>query len=554
MNKRILKLAVPNILSNLTVPLLGMVDLALSGHLENAYAIGAIAVATTTFSLIYWSFSFLRMGTTGLTAQSNGKGDKEGMGRNLAQSAFIGLVASIIILFLQQPLLRLALMVLVPDASLTGYVATYFNIVVWGAPAILLTYALNGWLIGMQNTWVPMLVSIITNITNVAISSWLVLVEGMGVSGIAIGTLVAQWLGVLLLSLGAYLLFIGKGKVVLPRHIKDLKVELGRYFSTNIHIFLRTMLLGMVSFFFTYSGSHQGSLTLSTNALLYQFFTFFNYFADGFAFAGEALVGHFFGKKERALLQKTIRLLYVWGISLALLTSVLYMIGANAFLELLTDKAEVIDYAQIYLPWVYLLPLTGIIAILYDGIFVGVTATREMFLSMLVAVVVFFILYFIAPFEDENHNLWFAFDIYLLIRGVMQVAIAKRLRGLGRPFLYTYFLSIGSTILEKKEMIIDALDAAFPQGLMSQFSTSHDATGKTDKVYINSVMQVTSEWTLEEMKERVSKIETQCGRDRESNEVALDIDIVVQDDEVLRHKDFARDYFQEGYRELCHLA
>ncbi len=552
-NRKILKLAFPNILSNLTVPLLGMVDIALSGHLDNSYAIGAIAVGTTVFNLIYWNFSFLRMGTTGLTAQSNGKGDTEAMGRNLSQSVCIALIASIIILALQKPLLSLSLSVLVLDEHLTNYVTTYYSILIWGAPALLCTYALNGWLIGMQNTWLPMVISIVTNVTNIAVSAGLVLCGNMGISGIAIGTLVSQCLGVILLAIGAFVLYIRKGHVVLPRYFSDIKVDLGGYFGTNIHIFLRTFLLATVSLFFTYSGSHQGAMVLAGNALLYQFFTFFSYFIDGFAFAGEALVGHYYGMKERAFLKKSIRLLVIWGAGLAVVSSLLYLIFGNDFLAILTDKTEIISFIQPYLPWVYIIPIMGFLAFIYDGVFVGVTATREMFISMLVAVVVFCILYYISPFADINHSLWFAFVIYLLIRGIVQLFISKRLEGIGCPFLYTYYLSIGSTIMDNRDKINMILKETFPNGLLSSFTTSKDITGRSEKVYLNSVMRIESSLTLSEIQTLTKQMEAECGRDRASNEVALDIDVVLQDGHILREKDYSRDYFQNGYKEISHI-
>lgn len=550
LNRRILKLALPNILSNLTVPLLGMVDIALSGHLNDAYAIGGIAIASTIFSLIYWNFSFLRMGTTGLTAQAHGRGDKVEMGRNLVQSLFIAIIGSILVLILQQPLLKLILSVMSPETALASYAATYYNIVIWGAPAMLCTYALNGWLIGMQNTWWPMVVSIITNVTNIAISASLVLFGGRGIDGIAVGTISAQWVGVAALALGAYYLFLNRGAVYLPHRLSDLKVGLRRYFGTNVHILFRTMLLALISAFFTYSGTQQGALPLAANALLYQFFNFFSYFIDGFAFAAEALVGHFYGMKERKLLRRSIRTLVIWGLSLAVATSLIYMLVAHPFLHILTDKVEVIAYADSYLPWVFVLPLTGFLAFLYDGVFVGVTATKEMFVSMLTAVLVFFALYYLLPLSDQNHILWASFVTYLAIRGGMQILITRKLRGLGLPFGETYYFSIGSTFLDTEQDIRHLICREFPQGEFSSFYSTPDASGKNDRVYLNSVFRVESELAVEQIIARAKALETQAGRDRSSRDVSLDVDVVIQGKTILREKDFRNDYFQKGYKEL----
>lgn len=550
-NRRILKLALPNILSNLTVPLLGIVDLTLSGHLEDAYAIGAIAIATTMFNLIYWNFSFLRMGTTGLTAQSHGAGNHLAMGRNLTQSLLIALMGGVFILLLQQPILNLTLLILKPEGGLISYATIYYDIVVWGAPAVLCTLALNGWLIGMQNTWYPMAVSIMTNVTNIAISACLVMLGGKGITGIATGTLVAQWLGAISLLIGAYLLYFKKNRVSLPRKLEELKVGLRRYFGTNLHIFLRTILISLISAFFTYAGSTQGALILAANALLYQAFTFFNNFVDGFAFAGEAIVGHYYGMKNRHLLTKSVKLLIVWGATFALITSLLYFIISEPFLAFLTDKEEVINIAHNYLIWVYLLPVLGFLAFLYDGVFVGITATREMLLSMLFAVAVFFALYFTLPFTDVNHNLWAAFVMYLLARGGCQILMSRKMVGLGKPFEYVYTLSVGTTHLDSEEKIKNYLATEFPSSQFSRFYITDDISEYSSRKYLNSVLRVESSLTLDEMIAKTKQIESQFGRKKEpSGDVALDIDVVLMDSQILRNKDFNRDYFQIGYNEI----
>lgn len=550
LDRRILKLALPNILSNLTIPLLGMVDLALAGHLEDAYAIGGIAIATTIFNLIYWNFSFLRMGTTGLTAQSHGAGDKEAMGRNLLQSLVIALAGGLLILLFQRPLFSLARMILSPDPQLTTYASIYYRIVIWGAPASLCTYALNGWLIGMQNTWWPMLVSIVTNVTNIIISATLVIAYGFGIDGIAIGTVTAQYVGTILLGIGAYLLFIKKKAVSLPKTLASLRVGLRRYFGTNIHILLRTMLLALVSLFFTYAGTQQGALTLASNALLYQFFTLYSYFIDGFGYAAEAVVGHFYGMRERPLLKLSIRKLVTWGIFLALATSLIYMLVAEPFLGILTDKAEVITHAKKYLFWIYILPFTGFIAFLYDGIFVGITATKSMLWSMFVAVIVFFLLFYGLPFADTNHALWAAFVTYLAVRGVMQILISRRLEGIGKPFTKRYYISAATTLQSRTLELSHLLKERFPSARMTGWYETKDATGQTKKLYSNLVFQLDSQLSEDKLTNELKALEQEAGRDRSSDEVALDLDLVVSDKSVLRPKEFQEDYFIIGFNQL----
>lgn len=551
MNRRICRLALPNILSNITIPFLGMVDLALTGHLDDTSAIGAIAISTTLFSLIYWSFAFLRMGTTGLTAQALGAGNGRAQGQILSQSLLIGFLAGVVILLVQRPLRDLALLALGPDISLVPYIHTYFGIVVWGAPAMLCTYALNGWLIGMQNAWWPMVVSIVTNVTNIAVSTSLVLWGDMGIAGVAMGTLIAQWIGVLLLLGGVYTFFLRYGEITLAHSIIELRIGFRRYFGTNVHILLRTLLLAIVSAFFTYAGTQMGPLPLAANALLYQFFNFFSYFIDGFAYAAEAIVGHSYGRKNRKSLFRAVRLVTAWGFGLAVAVSAVYMIVGSSFLHLLSDQPDVLAYAHEYLWWVYLLPLTGFVAFLMDGIFVGLTATREMLWSMLTAVIVFFGLYYGIPTEHPNDALWLAFVSYLLVRGIAQLVLLRRIRGVGAPFTHTYFLSVGSTMNGWEEHIARVLEEHFPAGKLSSFTHSKDATGRTDTVYTNAVLRIEWEGTTEELIVLTKGIEAKMDRDRTlPSEVTLDLDVVVRDKEVLRPKDYGRAYFSRGYEEI----
>ncbi|MDO5035504.1 MAG: MATE family efflux transporter [Porphyromonas sp.] len=557
MDRRILRLALPNILTNITVPLLGIVDLALAGHLSEASAIAGVAIATTIFNLIYWNFSFLRMGTTGLTAQAHGAGDERAMGVNLGQSLFIGLTFGLAILLLQRPILQLNFLILRPESQLRVFASTYYNIVIWGAPAILATYALNGWIIGMQNTWWPMVVSIISNVTNIATSATLVLAYHWEVEGLATGTLVAQWLGALLLAAGAWVLFIRKQKVTLPRRFGDLTHGIRRYFDTNIHIYLRTMLIALVSLFFTYVGTREGAMVLAANALLYQFFTFFSYFIDGFAFAAEALVGHFYGQRDRASVRHAIRLLMRWGLALALVVTVVYLLGARPFLGFLTDKPEVIAVAERYLIWVYLIPLAGFAAFIYDGIFIGVTATRKMLFGMIVAVVVFLGLFYIAPIRllngtaDPIIHLWFAFLLYLAVRGVVFWIMADRLEGIGKPFAQRYYVLVGSTHLDEEQQIRQALREEWGRrGVLSPFYLTYEnGAEEGGRQYINAVLQLQSGKSLEELRTDTKRIERAYGRRvGDKVDVALDLDIVVCEGEVLRPADYETSYFQRGYR------
>lgn len=551
LDRRILKLALPNIVSNLTVPLLGLVDMGLTGHLEDAAPIAGISIATTLFNLIYWVFSFLRMGTSGLTAQAYGSRSRERMGRTLAQSFLIGLVGGLLIILLQTPLSRMILSVLAPEAEVERYALIYFAIVVMGAPAILTTNAMNGWFIGMQNSWYPMAVSIVTNLTNIGLSAFLVLSEGRGIEGIAIGTLVAQWLGMLLLAAGVLLLYVRRGKVTLPHRLSALGEELGRYFSTNVHIFFRTLLMACVSVYFVYAGTRMGTLTLAGNALLYQFFTLFSYFIDGFANAGEAIVGDAYGQRSREEVRRAVRRLLGWGIGLGLVVTAIYAIAGGELLALLTDREEVLQQALRYLPYVVVIPLAGCIGFVMDGVFIGMTATREMMWSMLVAVVLFFVVDFGLPLEDGNARLMTAFLLYLAARGFVQLLIGLRLEGLGVPFSHHYIILAGTTYDEDRarslrELILEAL----PEARLTEAMTSEDAKG-SGRLYRNALLILDSREEPDVLARRMKELEERAGRiHTPGGEVALDLDVVLCDDQVLRPADYAAPYFQSLYHRL----
>ena len=551
LDRRILKLALPNIVSNLTVPLLGLVDMGLTGHLEDAAPIAGISIATTLFNLIYWVFSFLRMGTSGLTAQAYGSRSRERMGRTLAQSFLIGLVGGLLIILLQTPLSRMILSVLAPEAEVERYALIYFAIVVMGAPAILTTNAMNGWFIGMQNSWYPMAVSIVTNLTNIGLSAFLVLSEGRGIEGIAIGTLVAQWLGMLLLAAGVLLLYVRRGKVTLPHRLSALGEELGRYFSTNVHIFFRTLLMACVSVYFVYAGTRMGTLTLAGNALLYQFFTLFSYFIDGFANAGEAIVGDAYGQRSREEVRRAVRRLLGWGIGLGLVVTAIYAIAGGELLALLTDREEVLQQALRYLPYVVVIPLAGCIGFVMDGVFIGMTATREMMWSMLVAVVLFFVVDFGLPLEDGNARLMTAFLLYLAARGFVQLLIGLRLEGLGVPFSHHYIILAGTTYDEDRarslrELILEAR----PEARLTEAMTSEDAKG-SGRLYRNALLILDSREEPDVLARRMKELEERAGRiHTPGGEVALDLDVVLCDDQVLRPADYAAPYFQSLYHRL----
>ena len=419
MNRKILQLAIPSIVSNITVPLLGLVDVAIVGHLGSASYIGAIAVGGMLFNMIYWIFGFLRMGTSGMTAQAYGKRDLTEVVRTLLRAVGVGLLISLGLWILQSPILRGAFVLIDATEEVKRWASLYFNICIWGAPAILGLYGFAGWFIGMQNSRFPMFIAITQNIVNIAASLCFVFVLGMKVEGVALGTLIAQYAG-LFMAFALWLKYYGRLKAYIDWNGLWGGEEMRRFFSVNSDIFFRTLCLVAVTTFFTSTGARQGDVILAVNTLLMQLFTLFSYIMDGFAYAGEALAGRFIGAKNNVGLRKCIRLLFLWGIGLSLSFTILYAFLGRDFLGLLTNDTSVIKASGDYFYWVLAIPLCGFSAFLWDGIFIGATATRQMLCSMLVASATFFIIYYLFYRSMGNHALWMAFLGYLSLRGGMQ--------------------------------------------------------------------------------------------------------------------------------------
>ena len=425
LNRQILRLALPSIVSNITVPLLGLVDMAIVGHMGSPAYIGAISVGSMIFNVIYWVFGFLRMGTSGLTSQALGRRDLTGVVQMLCRSVSVGLIVALLIIIFQIPILQLALRLVAPEQETENLVMTYFHVCVWGAPAMLALSGLTGWYIGMQNTRVPMFVSIFQNVVNIAASLFLVYGCGMKVEGVALGTLTAQYAGV-----GLSLFLLSKYYSRLTKYFKRTGlfnfVKMLDFFRINSDIFMRTVCLVAVNFYFMAAGSRQGTIILAVNTLLMQLFILFSYFLDGFAFAGEALCGKHYGASNPVAFRLTVRRVMIWGWITACVFSVLYFVGGEAFLKILTDESQVVHAASPYFPWAIVVPLVGVTAFVWDGVFIGITATRGMLLSSVVATVLFFVVFLLFREGMGNHALWLAFVIFLATRSVVQTLIFNK--------------------------------------------------------------------------------------------------------------------------------
>lgn len=431
-----MRLALPSIVSNITVPLLGLVDLAIVGHLGSERYIAAISVGSTIFNIIYWLMGFLRMGTSGMTSQALGRKDYYDVRKLLKRSVLLAMVITITFLLFQLPLGWIALELIHPSVQVWPLAHTYFSIVIWGAPAMLGLCSLNGWFIGMQTTKIPMVVAIFQNIVNIVCSLGFVYGLGMKIEGVAAGTLAAQWSGFFLA-----MILLWRKLHTLPQSRKkcdgDKKLSWRSFFTVNRDIFLRTLCLVSVNLCFTSAGARQGDMVLAVNTLLLTFYTLMSYVMDGFAFAGEALAGKFYGAGDSTGLKQLVnRLLNHWGGWMCGAFMLLYILFSSVFLNLLTNNADVITASKQYLFWVWLIPLAGVAAFIYDGIFIGMTATKGMLLSSAVSTTVFFVILLLgegvqALWNDVpvNHILWLAFVVYLAMRGAVQKIYLQRKYG-----------------------------------------------------------------------------------------------------------------------------
>ena len=427
-DKQILTIALPSIVSNITVPLLGLVDVAITGHLGSAAYIGAIAVGGMLFNIIYWMFAFLRMGTSGMTAQAFGARNFPEVVSVLLRAVLVSVMISGVMLCLQVPVRDLSLSIIMPSEEVAAYTRVYFNICIWGAPAALALFALTGWYVGMQNSKIPMAVAIIQNVANIVISFVLVYGLGMKIEGVAMGTVIAQYIG-LLVAVVLLFKYYSRLRKYLCRQFILTREALLKFFLLNKDIFFRTCCLILVHFFFIAAGAKQGDKELAVNTMLMQLFTLYSYIMDGFAFAGEAMVGKAIGGKMRGIYDETVRRLFRWGWGVAALFTLAYLLFGRAFLSLLTNDAAVLDTARLYQPWTLLFPLCGMAAFIWDVIYIGATATKGMLISMASGMVVFFLLYFTLVPWLGNHGLWIAFVVYLATRGICQTFMRKIIWG-----------------------------------------------------------------------------------------------------------------------------
>lgn len=438
MNRRVLKLAGPSILANITVPLVGMVDVAIAGRLGDAASIGAIAIATMLFDLLYWNMGFLRVGTGGLAAQAYGRRDFGDSFKVLVQALGTALAAALIIWIIQFIYIEAAFMIVKCSPETEQLARTYFNIRIWAAPATLSLFVFKGWFIGMQNTISPMVVDLTVNISNLVLSILFAMGLKMGIAGVALGTVAAQYLG-LLLSLSLMYIYYGK----LFHYIKikgNLKLkQMKSFFVLNGNLFLRSTSLLLVYAGFTSLSAHYGDTLLAVSTIMMKLMLLYSYFIDGFAYAGEALTGRYVGARDLNSLKKAIKVLFVWTFIIAAISTIAYLFADEPLFRIMTNNSEVIGAAREYFPWLLIVPLLSCVAFILDGIFIGATASAAIRDTMITSAALFFVVYYLLAPKFGLHALFAAYMAHLLVRTVMMALLLERdvLKKVERPLKAT---------------------------------------------------------------------------------------------------------------------
>ena len=398
MNRQILRLAIPSILANITIPLVGLVDTIIVGHISDAHAIGGIAIGTMLFDLLYWNFGFLRVGTSGMTAQAYGRGDTQQCARLLTQSITIALIGAAIIWALQWGFVTAVLAIVPCSPQVSAFAREYFFIRIWAAPATLSLMAFKGWFIGMQDTVSPMVIDIVVNVVNMVVSYVLAVYTPMEALGVAYGTLIAQFTG-LFLSL---VILLWKYRHVwnglsLWRLAKD-RQGIGNLITLNANLFVRSLCFMIVYVGFTSLSSLYGDTDLAVCSILMKLFMLFSYFVDGFAYAGEALVGKYVGEQQAhsqsaSSLARVVRLLFIWSLGVGCLFTLIFAFFASPIYRIMTSDLSVLSRLADFTPWLVAMPIISTLAFMWDGVFAGATAGKQIRNAMIYAAIGFVIGY-----------------------------------------------------------------------------------------------------------------------------------------------------------------
>ncbi|MDG1476692.1 MAG: MATE family efflux transporter [Vicingaceae bacterium] len=425
MNKEILKLAIPNILANLSIPMLSVVDVALMGHLNSENYILSIGFGVMIFNFIYWAFGFLRMGITGMTAQEYGKGNIEEAYRLLFRGLIIAFAGALLLFLFKDLLLQLSLYLIDSNGVVDEQVTNYFNIRIFAAPATLGLYAFIGWFLGKQNATLAMTVTIAVNVFNAFISYYLVSSLALGIDGVAYGTLAAQYLGFVLAVIFFFLFYRKQLTKAAFNNILELSA-IKKFVGVNADILIRTLCLIFSLSFFKVMSAKEGDLIGAANILLLEFVTIAAYGIDGFAFAAESISGKYFGGKDKVNLKKAIRYCFYWGFGLGTVYALAYLVFGKNILEVLTNQTEVVNLAMEYIVWLIAFPILSVVPFVWDGVYIGLTSSKAMRNTMLFSTFVIFIpSYYVLAHFWGNHGLWLAMILFVLARGISQTILAK---------------------------------------------------------------------------------------------------------------------------------
>lgn len=417
MHRQVLWLAIPMVLSNITIPLLGLVDAAVIGHLEHAWYLGGVALGSTVISVTFWLLGFLRMSTTGLTAQAFGADNRAGLARVWLQGMLMALGFAAVFLLLHRFIADGVFGFSAASAEVKLYAQQYFVIRAWSAPASLVNFVLLGWLLGTQNSRAPMWMVIITNVVNIVLDLLFVLGLGWKVQGVALASVIADYSG---MGFGLWCVWRYWLQHQLPSPLALLREStqgLSRFVRLNRDIFLRSLCLQAAFSFMTFQGAAFGDQTVAANAVLMSFLMMISYGMDGFAYAMEAMVGKAIGAKSETQLKAAMIGSAFWSVIICLLLTLAFGWYGSALIRLITDISSVQQTAQVYLPWLVVMPLTSMWCFLLDGIFIGATKGREMRNSMFVAACTFFVVFYGFAFWG-NHALWLAMLSFMAMRGL----------------------------------------------------------------------------------------------------------------------------------------
>ena len=427
LNSQILRLAIPSILANITIPLVGVVDTAIVGHIANATYIGGIAIGTMLFDLLYWNFGFLRVGTSGMTAQAYGRGDRVECARLLGQSVNIALIGAILLWVIQWLFVTVVLAIVPCSAEVASFAREYFFIRIWAAPATLSLMAFKGWFIGMQDTVSPMITDIVVNVVNMLVSYFLAVYTPMGAMGVAYGTVVAQLTGLLLaliLCLVKYRTIVQEvWKILSDKAIRLLGgKEMKRFMSLNGNLFIRSLCFMVVYVGFTSLASKYGDVELAVSTIMMKLFMLFSYFVDGFAYAGEALVGKEFGYRKSDIgnrvssISRVVRLLFAWSLGVGVLFTIIFAVWSGDFYRAMTSDTTVLSRLADYTGWLIAMPIVSTLAFMWDGVYAGATAGKQIRNAMIYAASGFVLCYITTYWCLGIQGLYIAYFAHLVAR------------------------------------------------------------------------------------------------------------------------------------------